>query len=48
MGVPQTVNQNRSKSRASRPPTTTSPAGRNQEDQEKERYGLGLSPYEVL
>lgn len=37
MGVPQTVHQSRSRSRPSNP-TTTSPAGRSQEDQEKERY----------
>ena len=37
MGVPQTVHQSRSRTRPSNP-TTTSPAGRSQEDQEKERY----------
>ncbi|XP_052099636.1 cilia- and flagella-associated protein 46-like isoform X4 [Mytilus californianus] len=33
MGVPQTLNANRGKSRASRPTTTTSPAGRSQEEE---------------
>jgi hypothetical protein len=37
MGVPQTVHQSRSRTRPSNP-TTTSPAGHSQEDQEKERY----------
>ncbi|CAG2203029.1 Cilia- and flagella-associated protein 46 [Mytilus edulis] len=33
MGVPQTLNPNRGKSRASHPTTTTSPAGRSQEEE---------------
>ncbi|CAC5380788.1 Cilia- and flagella-associated protein 46 [Mytilus coruscus] len=47
MGVPQTLHANRGKSRASRPTTTTSPAGRSQEEESLEDLDNIISQIEL-